>query len=568
MVKAVYKETCELIRKKQYLLPMLLTLVLSYGFMVFHPTIGIDDTASERFFQDGLEPYMGRWTLFLLNKILHFAAFAPLVTELVGVILFFVAVTMWCIVFKRVLDERIPIWGYTFFACIFVSSPILSEICTYYTHNGIFLAYCLCALGALAFLEGMKAEKKQGWRLILVSALCAAAAVGCYESMLFVYVLGIVMVYLLVCKDADNTAYNKNIVRWALAGIGVVVLIFVIRGIIVEAIKAGYQLEERIVTLDTRSLSEAIKWFDGTMGPGELTMMLKRYFLKYYLNAYAYLPIKIFVMATSVMMIYCAVYSVVRKNPLILLSGLVIVAAPWTMQFIEGQATPYRASQYIPLVCGFSVLLVADLLCTWKKRCSSKDTGIGKVCVKTVQFMLVCGLSICTFNQCTDMNKWFYIDYLKYEDAQNTMDTVAYELEKNYDTEKPVIFVGTYQVPEGIVKEAGLNLDSKEFLKIRRIADKLDEYLKTKYYTESGRYRVVETPYLSVIHWGINAFDLTNVELFRFWEMHGHSFMMETDLEKYEQAQEKARGGNMPSWPKAGYIKETDEYIIVKLGEF
>ena len=154
-----------------------------------------------------------------------------------------------------------------------------------------------------------------------------------------------------------------------------------------------------------------------------------------------------------------------------------------------------------------------------------------------------------------------------YRDAKNTMDIVAYELNRNYDTEKPIIFVGSYDVPYSIVEGAGLSLDSKEFLRIRRIADRLDEYLKTKYYTEDGRYRIVETPYLSVIHWGINAFDQTNVELFRFWEMHGHSFRMETDLTKYEEAQEAARGEQMPSWPKDGFIRELQDYIIVKMGE-
>lgn len=88
-----------------------------------------------------------------------------------------------------------------------------------------------------------------------------------------------------------------------------------------------------------------------------------------------------------------------------------------------------------------------------------------------------------------------------------------------------------------------------------------------KYYSQSGYgYFFSETPLISVIDWGVNAFDDTNVEFFKFWEMHGHSFVMETDLEKYEEAQQKMTELQMPSWPEEGYIVELEEYIIVNLG--
>ena len=41
---------------------------------------------------------------------------------------------------------------------------------------------------------------------------------------------------------------------------------------------------------------------------------------------------------------------------------------------------------------------------------------------------------------------------------------------------------------------------------------------------------------------------------------------METDLEKYEEAQQKMTELQMPSWPEEGYIVELEEYIIVNLG--
>ena len=43
--------------RKEYLLPLLFTAVLSFGYLVTHETIGIDDTAIERYLEEGLEPH-------------------------------------------------------------------------------------------------------------------------------------------------------------------------------------------------------------------------------------------------------------------------------------------------------------------------------------------------------------------------------------------------------------------------------------------------------------------------------------------------------------------------------
>lgn len=58
-----------LCKNKVYLLPLVLTAVLAYGFMVTHPAVGIDDTPYAYYFQEGLAAIVGRWVLYLLNKV-------------------------------------------------------------------------------------------------------------------------------------------------------------------------------------------------------------------------------------------------------------------------------------------------------------------------------------------------------------------------------------------------------------------------------------------------------------------------------------------------------------------
>lgn len=552
-MKSIYKEVKIFWKQKTFMWPLVITAIFSYGFLIINPTIGIDDTASERFFQDGLEPYMGRWVLFLINKIFHFAEFAPFLTELAAVIFFCISVTLWCVVLKRVLKDEFSSIGYSIFACIFISSPILSEIFTYYTHNGICMAYGVTAMAVLAFLEGIKRNKKHAWRYILLSSLLITIAAGCYESMIFVYVTGVILVYILLCISDKKQRYCMKLLGWLVCGIVAIVLFWIFRSVIVESFKLIFQLEDKIVALPTRSITEIEQWINGDLHASDFIMLCKRFLLKYYINAICYLPIAAFVIAIIVLILGGGILCVRYKEHRILLCVAAVLILPVVLLIIEGETTPYRASQYIPLICGFSALLLFVLI----------ETFVSNKWKKMIQAMAAFLMIVCVYNQCTEMNKWFYVDYLKYEDAKNVMNTIAYELEKNYDVSKPVIFVGRYEIPHSIVEDACLELNSEEFSKVRKFADKLDEHLKEKYY-QNGFYCFAETPFLSVLKWGVDAFDSTNIELFNFLEMHGHSFVMEKDLEKYREAQEYS--GTMQVWPQEGFIRETENYVVVKLG--
>jgi hypothetical protein len=39
--------------------------------------------------------------------------------------------------FYSVLGEKVPTAGYAFFGAVFLSSPLISEVFTYFLHNGI-----------------------------------------------------------------------------------------------------------------------------------------------------------------------------------------------------------------------------------------------------------------------------------------------------------------------------------------------------------------------------------------------------------------------------------------------
>ena len=72
---------------KAYMIGLSLIAMGAYGFAVTHHAIGMDDTAVSLYFEEGLAPYVGRWSLFLINKIFHIGDFMPWMVELVSVMI-------------------------------------------------------------------------------------------------------------------------------------------------------------------------------------------------------------------------------------------------------------------------------------------------------------------------------------------------------------------------------------------------------------------------------------------------------------------------------------------------
>ena len=188
---------------------LLLTAVCAYGYKVTNVTIGIDDTPSLYYFEEGLIAIVGRWVLFLLNKVIFLAEFVPFVTDFIAVGLLVLAAIVWTVLFYSVLGEKIPVVGYAFFAAIFVSSPLISEVFTYFLHNGIAIGYLCCGLSLCCVREWQgsirKMRKGNGIRekfdCLAVMRLVAAAvflwiAMGCYESFMILWLAGLMLLLL------------------------------------------------------------------------------------------------------------------------------------------------------------------------------------------------------------------------------------------------------------------------------------------------------------------------------------------------------------------------------------
>ena len=544
---------------KIYVLLLSLTAAAAYGFMITHHAIGMDDTPYALYFEEGMSAIVGRWVTYLLNKVVMIGDFVPYLTDFAGVVILMAAVTVWCALLYGILGDRIPKYGYLFFACIFLSCPLISEVYVYHLHNGIAIGYLCSGISLCLFVEGMRWNKKS--IVCFVGSLVSLwVALGCYESFMMVWLMGVCVILMLQRMCGERVKVLASIgVAGAVAFAGML-----LRSVMIAAVTAIFHLEALRDQAAQRSVTELLGWIFQEGAWADFAMGIKRTYLMYVVFGCAYYPIGIFVLATVIILLAALIVSICRKDAWIFLLAVAAYAAAFSLVVIEGKETYYRCAQFLPVVCGLGCLMFAwgvGLVCekvnpgvtavfatAWKKRAAGACRGLAVVI-----------LSVILWNQCADMNRWFYMDWQKYEAAKETIYNVAYELDKGFDTSKPIVFTGVYEIPSHIIQDAFVSYGSKEYATMQKLTNWLDPNLLGKYHKNQGVW-VVQQPMLSVIEWGKTAFD-GNQELINFFEMHGIDLEPCPDMATYEAAVSYSM--DMPTFPQEGSIVDMGDYVLV-----
>ena len=553
-MKKIWQDMQRILNQKIYIICVTLTAVMSYGFAVCQPMIGVDDSAIGRYFAEGLGPIMGRFGYFLLNKICPVAEYTPFVVDFIGVLFLILGAVLWCLVWEKAMGHRLSLMASTCFSCVMISCPMISEVFIYYLHNGVCMCYCLSALLILLFMEAMERRGRARWYKLSKALFVLWITNSFVEAFTIVFLMAIVMVWLLQCIYKVRKINPKIVVCEGLTAGGLLGVSILLRTITIEGITALFSLQNQIGIMNRRSVLEALDWFKSGQGLAEFVMTIKKYIAMYYVNAIAYIPVRIYLMAVITLGIW-AIYRLIRYRQILPLLGMAVMQLiPLILVFLEGHATFYRNSQYVPIYVAFVVLVLT---------CALEQWAAGKVWGKKAIGVWCIVIGILVYNQAFEMTQWFYVDYMKYEDAKNTVNLISYELEKHYDTEKPVVFVGNYTIPERIVKKMYVSYDSDTYQMIASILDIMDPNLKTCFAMPGG-YSLSSEAVYSVLTWGNIAFEVWDKETHEFFALHGHEFprIMEPEVCREIQAQY----ADLPGWPKEGSIVETEEYIVVKFG--
>lgn len=533
----------KLIYSKPYVLILLLTALCGYGFRIVWPVIGIDDTLYDDYFNGGLAPYMGRWVLFLLGRVLKFTDFAPFATEFISVIVFMAAVTVFAVLFLRIFWEDIPFFGYILFSCIFLSSPIHSEVFSYFLHNGTALGYLLTGISLNLLMDSyvhMETNTKPApyGRLICIAFLVTLST-GLYESFMIVWILGVFL------SAFSLKLYGRRSFRFVFCGGLTAAASVIFRSLCIRLVLILFNITTDKETARLRSMKELAGWLASKDALSDFVMALKRAYVMYFAFMYAYLPVAVFVFAAFILFFVSIVFLVKKKNVWVLLLFIISSLSCFLLIPIEGKVTLYRSAQFLPLYCGFGALMLF--------YCISK--------IKIARIISATAAAILLFNQCMMLNRYFYIEYMKYEEAINVIERIDYELKSSFDISKPVVFTGLYEVPESLISDAYVEIGSKTFYRIKRLTDIIDPTLLEKFYKKNG-VEVAQHPALSVIEWGRYAFG-DSTELIKFFRMHGMEINYIKGIDYETMYGIEMDTADMPRFPQEGSVRDFGDYIVV-----
>ena len=260
-MKKLWEEFQYFFQQKIYVIILCLTAICGYGFEMTHPSIGIDDTAVSLYLEDGLEVVMGRWFIYLINKIFHLSDFSPFMMELIGVILLCISATLFCVLFRRIFGRKVGLTGYIIFSCIFISNPIISEVYVYYYHDGVDIGYVFSALALICFWSGMdkwSGTRKSAIKYYLGSLICITVAIGCYESMLLLFIIGILLLLYLRAFTDNRRLKSGYVIGQLIIGASITLGVIILRSVILKVMIQVFRLQDMVGFMNQRSITEVL----------------------------------------------------------------------------------------------------------------------------------------------------------------------------------------------------------------------------------------------------------------------------------------------------------------------
>lgn len=494
-IKEDYKiATKYFLKNKLFIVTIILVTILSFGFTITNPSVGMDETAFDRYYQNKEMLESGRWGSYLLYSGLGIIEFIPFwIDFLVATIIAFIAV-MWCIFLKKNLQEKLSIGAYLVFATIFISFPIINE--SYIFSNSslaVMLGTFLASLGIMLFYENYNNIHKK--MIYLLISIILAVAFSMYEACGQIMLVSICITTLLMLYTNKDKKI-KEIFKYAFCALGILI--------------AGVILDEIIVKLiymaGVRASNEAdkeISW--GKYGIVESLQLIMINIVNAMRNT-KYFPVLIFDTFSGIGLAISILQSDKKKNWMILIIFIAMFLSNFAISMLQLDSVLYRTCTSWGLFVAVIVMVAYKFLSEYK---------ITKILAIIMIGMLV-------LQQTKTLNQLFYNDYMRYQKDLHIAYELIYDLEKDYDTSKPLVIMGTPYKGRG---DYGAQSNS-----------------------------------LSVLWWGKKAFNDNGREFIKFLNSLGYDFKVPTD-EEYEKG--KIEAEKMGNYPKAGSIKELEDCIVI-----
>jgi len=535
LFKEYIEDMKSLMSKKGYIVPLILVAILSFGFVVTHYSINIDTLSANRYYEEGMLIGQNRVTATVLEKIFNIMEYNPFFVDFIAVVFLVLSAISFCVLFKRVKDNS-NILPFTAFSCIFVSYPLINEIFVYTPASlSIAIGYFMTAISLIIMNEFIKENKMI---YMIFSTILLFLAISLYESFMTVYLAAIFMILLLEnISSGEKIQINKlffKVVYFIIPAIISLMLLIIIPQVIIKIFGVEQNhFAQKTIYYQLLGFIETLKNLKNTL------------LIKYCINALFYLPITGFVVSNIILFTISIIATIKKKKPLIFLIYIFLFISTISLSIIQGFASPYRTCQSFAVFCGFAFMILCYTIinCNIKKR------------FKNIIFVLI---FILVFYQAKNLHQIFYLNYIRYEQEKNTLIKICNEIESKYGLDKPVVFVGQYQLSDYIIEKAYVDKDDVRI----KIANKILKIFNIDSRIKNN-YKYIETNISSYLTWGTSAFGEANTEIYKWIDMLGYN-LKQPDIQMLNEANEYIKGTNQYNL-KETVIIEIEDYIIVNL---
>lgn len=507
-----------------YIFPVLISTILCYAYYLTHETVTIDSLSSDRYYH-GLLVAQGRLTATIIENYLGFEHLPIAVENIIGLICFILGATVFCIIFDKAKPQS-NVLPYTFSTCLYITFPLMNE---YFMFKGSVLTTGGSIL-LVSFALYFALKIKNLIASILISSIFIFFAYSWYESFILVYI-GAVFLLLILLADGQKSQKELFFNGFWLA----------------PTLFLGFSLEE-IISNAIINLCNITQDNNNAVGTAWLTSSatLKSFFYDFIYSfvskIFCYAPFTILFIFLAVAFVLMILQTKSTKKPILIFFYFGLALTVFFLSIYRGTESAYRTEQGIPFYIGAITLLLSS------KIINSNGKKALKI-IASLSLVIILTVQICSSNY------WYHVNVLRDKEEKQVVCNIAKDLEK-YDKNKPVIFIGYYQLSNNIKDKYAVKKDS--------VAGRIINYTSKKA-KKSYAYAACQTSISSYISWSIYSFSSANVELKKFFNSCGYDFKLGTN-EQFKEATKKYI--NIPSYNDSGYILDAGDYIVVKVGNY
>lgn len=544
-MSAYQKDAVQLLQRKRFVICVLLTAILSYGFAAMNMTISVDDLHSDYYIGSGQTMLgAGRFTMTLLGALMNYSRnmiFNGTAIDLVSVALFAWAALNFCILMRRICGNAFTVNAATFFACFFISYPLIIEIWEYTGANlNVTFGYAAVSFALLLVHENLHGTRSWGRTLaacVLMMFVCAG-----YESLIIVYICGVFgVLFLQVIFGSQKEKTLAGILRQ-----GICYAAVLLAGLLLQM--AVHRLILIVGNIPAASNgARTISWF--TRSPKEaLLTAIAGNFEYLVLKGIIYFPITELLGACVVLLIagicLCRKFGKVLLLPMFGMYGCLIL-----LSFIQGGDPLYRTCQ----VFGFFVAFVAALLIMALEKL--RYPRVKLLC------LVLCGY-LC-FHQALYVNYFLTLNHQRSVAELNVVGEIGHDLQQGFDLSKPVVFVGTYRHTSEITEAASIPEDSLRWQIYQKAFLGCKPLSQVRFSEERLNRKLTESNIIYLIAFSIHAHTPTPMrELFSF---QGYDIEPGSRDIYYDLGLNYVQENEVPAYPAPGYIRDAGDYIVVHL---